>query len=350
MRAFLFILTVASLAARVHASSPESLVFDPATGDYLLTYDCGVDGGIVSVTISPENKIAPALESAFEVESGSISYSYSISLGAASRQPLEMFVMDPIENVWGLVEPPSAATIRDPKPEELRRFLETSLASAPSGWEAFHTTSQQGGKRVGWLRREAAPAFLAGERQGGFKFSSQHLPGIVVAEVTGESPIWRFPCEAPASETDVGRALEMLERNNYVPRFVAAPILKVTAPFSALSLLTGLRDHIHQWDQWQLLDAQLSAKVKARLAEAISLLEVDRRRDAMMPLHKLRAILRTSYPTIDSESLTHAVPPSPIPLNPVDEIRQLVTDYDRLLAARVLDFDVAFVIGKLSAL
>ena len=117
-----------------------------------------------------------------------------------------------------------------------------------------------------------------------------------------------------------------------------------------MSLLTGLRDHIHQWDQWQLLDAQLSAKVKARLAEAISLLEVDRRRDAMMPLHKLRAILRTSYPTIDSESLTHAVPPSPIPLNPVDEIRQLVTDYDRLLAARVLDFDVAFVIGKLSAL
>lgn len=329
-------------------AAQEGLVYEPGTGNYVLTYDCGEDGGIQQTTLVPANKIVPAVESAFEVKSGGMVYRYSVTLGAASRQPLERFALDPVQQVWDIVEPPSQAMLSGPTPAEIQRYQQAVIASSPSGWRAFHSTRLSGATRVGWSRDLSSPDFVPGSKQSGFMFSSRHLPGILPAVLEGDSGgSWGFPCESPGADTAVGRAVETLSRNNHVPRFAAAPLIKVTHPFDAIAVLTSLRSHVSQLEQWQLMDAAFSAEIRSHLSEAIAKLQASDTAGAALALGKLRAALRLKHPSLDSETVAHALPPTVIPQNPVDDIRKLVTAYDRVLAARVLDFDATYVVGQL---
>ena len=341
-------LFIAANSTVVYGDAEESLLYQPGTGDYVLTYDCGEDGGIMQTTLVPANKVAPAVESAFDVKSGGISYRYAVSMGASSRQPLMMFALDPIEQIWDIVEPPSQALLTGPTADDIRRYQESVTASSPSGWRAFHSTRMSGATRVGWSRRRTSSPFVAGSKQSGFTFSSRHLPGVSAAELEGDQGgTWGFPCESPGADSQVGQAVETLRRNNHVPRFVAAPIIKVPHPFDAVAVLTSLRSHVSQMEQWALTDTTFSSQIRGYLSEAITKLEANDTAGGAAALGKLRAALRTKYPSLDSETVAHALPPSVIPLNPVDDIRKLVTDYDRVLAARVLDFDAAYVVGQL---
>ena len=347
-----FLLVYATLGALGLASAPtaaqESLVYQPATGNYTLTYDCGEDGGMVTTTITPFNKIVPTVESSFTRANGDVAYRYAVALATTSRDALRLFAMDPIEQVWNIVEPPSDAMLKGASQEDLQKFKESALATAPQGWKAINSTNHNGSARVGWSRVELRPsAFAPGSRQAGFKFSSRHLPGVVIAKFLGDGATWGFPCESPGSDTQVGRDLEVLRRNNYVPRFAAAPVIRVRDPFDAIDVLTTLRNHVPQFEQWQLTDAVFASQIRGYLSEAITNLQAQNTAGGAAALGKLRAALRVKHPTLDSETVAHALPPSAISQNPVDDIRKLVTDYDRVLMARVLDFDAAYVIGRL---
>lgn len=347
-RSVITLLLVASFTP-AHSGSEESLVYQPGTGNYILTYDCGDEGGIVQTTLVPANKVVPAVESAFELQSGGVSYQYAVSIGASSPQPLVMFALDSIEPIWSIVEPPPPPSPAGPTADEIRRYQESVVASSPSGWRAFQSTRMSGERRAGWSRRWTASAFGAGSKQGGFTFSSRHLPAVIAAELIGDQGgTWGFPCESPAPDSGVGLALETLHRNNHVPRFVAAPVIKVAHPFDAVAVLASVRTHVHRLEQWALMDATFSAQVRGYLSEAISKLEARDLAGGAAALGQLRVALRKKYPSLDSETVAHALPPSTLPQNPVDDIRKLVTDYDRVLAARVLDFDAAYVTAQLA--
>lgn len=322
------------------AATAESMTYDAATGNYHLSYECE---GAYSTTIEPHNKLAPAIESSFSAHSGGIAYSYNVALGTASLQPLEMISLDPIQQVWDIVEPPSQAMLQGPSPEDIRRYKEAVLATAPSGWRVIHFTNRDGTARVGWSRVEMPPStFTAGSKQAGFRFSSRHLPGVFAARFLGDGPGWNLPCEGPAPGA-VADALDVLRRNDHVPRFVAAPIIRVPHPFDAVVVVTGLRSHVSQIEQWGLADAPFAAQIRGYLSEALNKLEAGDVVGGAAALGKLRVSLRSKYPSLDSETAIHAVPPRVLLQNPVDDMRKLVTEYDRVLAARVLDFDVGYV-------
>lgn len=343
-------LFVALALASVAWSAPEEgLVYEPATGNYVLTYDCGEDGGLQQTTLVPANKIAPAVESFFEVASGGVVYRYDLMLGPSSRQPLMMFALDPVRQVWNIVAPPSQDLLSNPTADKLRKYQDAVIASSPSGWEVFHDTRRSGETRVGWSRDLAAPDFSPGSRQQGFAFASRHLPGLVAAHFEGDNGgTWAFPCETPGEDTNAGLAVASLSRNNHVPRFVAAPVIRVPHPFDPVAVLTSLRSHVLQIEQWGLADASFSAQIRGYLSDAISKFEAGNVVGGTAALSKLRVALRAKYPSLDSETAIHAVPPRGLLQNPVDDMRKLITEYDRVLAARILDFDVGYVSERIA--
>ena len=325
---------------------PDTATYDPVTGNYIFNFDCG-DDGAGTTTIEPHNKVSPAIESKFTLTSGGFTYSYNISLGASSRQPLRMISLDPIQQVWNIVEPPSQAMLQGPTAEEIQKFQQAVVANAPSGWRVINFTNADGTARVGWSRIGAAPStFAAGSKQSGFSFSSRHLPGVFAANFKGDGSPWETPCEIPATGP-VADAWKSVLKNDSVPRLAAAPVIRVADPFDAISVLNALNNHVTQLEQWGLFDSAFAASLHGYLAEAISKLRGGDAAGAAIPLGKLRAYLRTKYPTLDVENALHDLPPSAIPQNPVDDIRKLVSDYDRVLAARVIDFDIAFVTDRL---
>lgn len=342
------------ISGAVQAASTEGLVYEPATGNYVLSYDCGSSDGVLSTTIIPANKVSPAVESAFEVVQSQydyggefIQYRYTVSMGASSRQPLLMFAFEAVRPVFGIVAPPPPAMLNGASLTDVKKYQRDALESAPSDWKVFQATTYAGGSRVGWMRGLSSPAFVAGAKQQGFTFKSADLPGVAVAQFVGDQAgTWQFPCESPGSDTQVGRDLEVLERNNYVPRFAAAPLINYD--HTSIGTLKALRGHLSQLVQWQLIDGAFATQFSVYLSDSIAKLEKGDRAGATLPLASARVALRSKYPLLESETVINAVPPSPIPVSPVDEIRKIVTDYDRVLAARVLDFDVDYVLRQLA--
>lgn len=325
----------------------DSVTFNPATGNYELSYVCDDERGTVTTTLEPHNKVAPAIESGFVSTSDGIAYTYSVLLGDASRQPLRMIALDPVQQVWGIAPPPSKAMLKGASPDELRRFQEAIVANAPPGWRTINFTNRNGTARVGWARVEPPPStFVAKSRQDGFAFASRHLPGVFPALFRGDGASWSLPCEGPGPGP-AADAVETLIRNDMLPRFVAAPVIRVDHPFSPLRVLKALRDHLSQLEQWTLIDTVMSTRIRGYLTEAIAKTEVNDPAGAAAALGKVRLALRAKYPAMGAETIAHALPPSVLPLNPVDDLRKLVNDYDRVLAARVPDFDASYVVGQL---
>lgn len=331
------LLSVISLAAWAE----DSLVYDPASGNYVLTYCCDDQGAVDVVTLEPETKIEPAITSTFRRLSSGVEYGYSIRLSASSRQPLAMYVFDE-------VLPTSVPSLPANNPTEgaLAAYKTASASAAPSGWTSFQRRKNTGKVRVGWRRNLETP-FTPGSAQGGFTFTSTHLPGVGVVQLVGDGATWEFGGEGPDHDSPVMGALRTLRRNQHVPRFGAAPLIAISTPYSAPGVLRSLRDHVDQIQQWTLWNGETASAVKALLSEAIGLLEAGGRDpEAVVALGKVKAKLREKFPAIDLANQAEAVPPGVVPLNPVDEIVKLVSDYDRLLAARVVDFDVDDVINR----
>src|SRR4030065_2157091 len=70
----------------------ESIVLDPVTGNYKLTYTDKLKGGVKvfkHATFFPATKIVPAIDSKFHLDQAeAVIYSYSLSSGEQSRQIL----------------------------------------------------------------------------------------------------------------------------------------------------------------------------------------------------------------------------------------------------------------------
>jgi len=330
------------LASIGTSAAADSITYDPGTGNYLLAYECD-DENVVTSTIEPHNKIAPSIESGFSVKSGAVVYNYQIELGAVSRQPLRMVAFDPIQPVWGIVEPPAQAVLRGASPEQIEEFRKATLAGSPAGWRAINFSNLSGTARVGWARQELPPSrFVAGSTQSGFSFSSRHLAGVIPAIFRGDAPAWVLPCEGPGPGP-VADALEMLIDNDHVPRFAVAPVIRVPEPFDVVVVLTNLHDHTTQLETWQLMEPAFATQVRGFLNDAIARFAAKDMVGGSQALARLRIALREKYPSLDSETVMHATPPKAISTKPVDDLRRSISDYDRLLAARALDFDVHFI-------
>src|SRR5258708_39423880 len=132
---------LAASGSSLAASPGESIVLDPATGNYDVTY-CGI-GPIGSknacmlhrVVFEPATKIDPILKSYFALDgSGNTTYRFRVENGKRARQPLLTFLLDPVSDLRSPQPLPKLPTDLAPVRLANAPAAGTAALVVPSGW------------------------------------------------------------------------------------------------------------------------------------------------------------------------------------------------------------------------
>ncbi len=339
----------------------ERLALDPGSGNYRIDYlPPGAPRGkrdqpLLHAVFVPATKIDPAIESdfAYAGAAGDVRYSYRIANGRGARQPLVSMMLDPVSDLSALLLPPKRVEDIDiTRIAQLESTAATALA-APAGWSGYVTTSPAGGLRISWRVEpgKRGRGLLPGRALAGFGLPADDLPGIVLARLTGDAPALDFKGREPGG--DIRDRLAYLTANNYVTRPVAAPEIVLPQPFDAAVLLQRIQAHVHGWVALRLLDAGFSARLDSRLAAAAEDLRTNQPEAAREEIAQLRALLLRAHPELEMPQAQGARAARParravsgINAGPDASEPDLGAQIDPL-AARVLDFDLNYVLRRM---
>ena len=317
----------------------ESIVLNPNTGNYTITYLGYDESGeseertaIRVATFEPATKIDPTIRSTLKMgTNGIVAYRYRIRNGATSRQPLVMILFDPL---FSLVTTDSATQPElnmQPNATVHNWGVASYPMMVPEGWNGWATTSRVGGLRAGWDSVEAS--LLPGMVQNGFGFFSNDLPGIGVAQLRGKSAIRKFVDEGPIGE--VGDQLRKLVQNNYVPRNAAVPAIAVPSPYDAAVLLDRIRTHVATWSGKQLLDPAFATQLDRYMVAAAEAYRLNNTKAGKEHVETLRKMLSKEHHHVDHDDDEDG-----------EEHKSATRQSIDRLAARVLDFDLRYVLKR----
>jgi hypothetical protein len=333
------------LLASVHAIGGlpgESIVLDPNTGDYNLTYwdsPGDPDARIRQAIFVPATKIDPLVKSTFKLrENGAIVYTYSVTNGIKSRQPLISMLFDPVTEIVSALPLP-----KRPQDVDLNMIGQINQAgvaalATPSEWYGVTTTSQEGGLRIGWSYRNLhaiSDGLAPGKTQDGFSFSSKDIPGIGMAQLDGNSPVPMFPGEGPTGE--LAKEFELIEQNDFVTRPAAVPMIAVPSPFDAAVTLDRIQTQMHTWIGKQLLDATFSAQLDRSFQSAISAYRLNQPKVGNQQIQAMLVLIRKEQPNAGNGEGD----------NEGDSQNKNKPALIDRLAASILDFDLQYVTKRM---
>jgi len=322
----------------------ESIVLDPVTCNYTLTYSDQLDDGskiLSQATFVPATKIVPTLDSKFYLnQAGTVTYSYSVSSGAQSRQILTTVRFDLAGKVVGSQDLPT-----DMKTSTVEQAFAVLAAneqalSTPTGWRGAISTNKSGESRISWHPDRSAAGIPPKGHLKGFGFRSQSLPGLDVAQFEGNSGILGYGGEGPDPDSDIAKQIQVLEQNDFVPRKAAVPVIAVPIPFDAAALLGSIQAQTHKWIAMNLLDATFSTQLDRYFQSAISAYRLNQPRVGMQQIEALRALIRKEQPDMGRDE-EHESDRSH---EKNDDGQTPLIDK---LAARVLDFDLSYVTKRM---
>ncbi|MHB9118372.1 MAG: hypothetical protein ACYC2R_08855 [Burkholderiales bacterium] len=323
----------------------ESIVLDPSTGDYTITYwdyPGDPDARIRQAVFVPATKIDPLVKSTFKLrEGGTIFYTYRVTNGVKSRQPLIAMLFDPVTDIVSAVPLPKRQQDVD-----LNTIAQTDRAgvaalATPDGWIGRSTTSRAGGLRIGWSYEDLntdADGLASGKKQSGFGFSSKDLPGIGIAQLDGNAPVPMFPAEGPADE--LAKEFEPIEQNNFVSRNAAIPTIAVPNPFDPAVLLERIQTHAHTWIARKLLDPAFSAQLDRFFLAAVNAYRSNQPEAARKSLKAMREYIKQEHADSDREDDGDDKGDD----KEKNKSKQILIDK---LAARILDFDLKYVMKRM---
>ena len=329
----------------------ESIVRDPNTGDYIITYANAV-GRLKQSRFVPSTKIDPTLRSRFENQRGLIRYRYAIKNGSGSKQPLIGLTFDPVSNLWTRTALPKTgqeqtqAYIQNAaNPTQLAQMVieNTRIVEAPSGWSCDVMPAGEmewAGYRIACsfddLDENKRNGLQAGNTLAGFGFYSMDLPGVGTGQLRGFGDMGPgFVDEGPDGE--ISDQLEAIQKNDYVSRNAAVSTIAVPNPFDAAVLLDRIRTHVATWPGKQLIDAAFAAQVDRYMAAAADAYRLNQTKIGKENIKAIRKLLEHEHKYLDHDDEDN---------DDTDE-RKAVTrlTIDRL-AARVLDFDLRYVLKR----
>lgn len=324
----------------VFAAAPgESIVLDPNSGNYLITY-CGIGPiGAKNTCVlhqeifEPATKINPRLKSHFIANQfGPVTYRYAVKNRLGSRQPLTIFILEPISNIASSQPlPQSNAGISSSQLPGLLAVGQAALTT-PSGWGGFENISIKGrGLHVAWSYdlRTVPPGLAPGYVQPGFGFSSNDLPGIISAHLVGHpSQSISFADEGP--QDDISDQFDALQTKDFVVRYAAVPTIAVPTPFNRAALLTSIESQVSTWVGLGLLDSVVFTQIDGYLQAAIAAASRTDLTSCGIDVAAVRAQIRKIYALLDEL--------------PDDWAEPTESPLMAKLAARVLDFDLDYAI------
>ena len=335
------------------ALSPgESIVRDPNTDDYIITYANAV-GRLKQSRFVPSTKIDPTLSSKFENQRGLIRYRYAIKNGSGSKQPLIGLTFDPVSNLWTRTALPKTgqeqtqAYIQNAtNPTQLMQMVvdNTRIVETPTGWSCDVMPAGEAewaGYRIACsfddLDENKRNGLQAGNTISGFGFYSMDLPGVGAAQLEGFGDMGPgFVDEGPDGE--ISDQLEVIQKNDYVSRNAAVPTIAVPTPFDAAVVLDRVRSHVATWSGKQLLDPAFAAQLDRYMVAAAEAYRLNNTKAGRENVQTMRKLLAKEHHNLDRDAED----------DDDSEERKAVTrlSIDRL-AARVLDFDLRYVLKRM---
>jgi hypothetical protein len=339
-------LFLASQTTTLFAYPGESVVRD-SNGDYNITYWNGAN--IMHSKFYPATKIEPGVNSSFNLSAKDlIIYRYTISNGATAKQPITSVTIKNITHVYGskpMIEITSQTT-----PQEGIAAVQAMSAplAKPNKWvgAADQDPSNASALQAGWfyspdddvnvLRMGVMP----GNVVRGFGFSSFDLPGIGNAQLQGEvNEHGVYEDEGPSpGESAIVPQLDQIEQNDFIARPVAEPLISVPAPFVASVVLDRIRTHIATWPGKQLLDSTFAAQLDRYLVAAANAYRLNNFKAGREQIESVRKLLAHEHNYLDHDDEDNDDTP--------EHKAATRLTIDRL-AARVLDFDLRYVLKRM---
>ncbi len=336
---YLFMQALASYAV------PGERIVRNADGDYIITYWNG--SSLMETKFVPATKIDPNVFSSFRfgVEN-SLVYRYKLSNGLHAQQPI---VNLRLPNITGVISQQPIADI----PANIgsvtvaASFLKArqSVLLIPKKWGGDISPVVPSGVFVMWDykykyidRDDLQEGLLPGESQGGFGFSSYDLPGIGITEAEGMALPVEYEDEGPSADSEIVDQLDKLETANFVSRNAAVPTIAVPSPFDAAVLLDRIRTHLATWPSKQLLDLAFAAQLDRAMVAAADAFRLNQPKAGKEHIKSLRKMLDREHKYLDHDDEDNDD-------SPEHKAATRLT-IDRL-AARVLDFDLRYVLKRI---
>lgn len=304
---------IGTFASQANAATQEGIVYNSTTGDYTVTYKSGYSGQLEAVTFIPSTKIDPSVKSVvkFDKERNIFSYEFKVKNGTKSQQNIDQMIV------------------------LVRSFVQGSLAS-PGGWPGSAVLALGGGGvRLSWSTNERGE--LRGLAPGAvlkdIALESLDLPGMAHMEIRGNRPITKWMSHYPAGE--VGDQMDLLLKNDFVPRTVAVPRIPVPAPFNAAVVLGSVQQHVKtDMVSMQLIDPALLTLIDRSLTQAIAAAQGGNTTSLLHEIKSLRKLLKQEHADVDKDDDGGQ--------DNDDKEKKTDSPIDKL-AARVLDFDLKYV-------
>lgn len=324
----------------------ESIVRD-ANGDYIITYWNGAN--MMHSKFYPATKIVPRANSSFNLSAKDlIIYRYTISNGATAKQPITSVNIKNISRIYGskAMIPITSQTT----PQEAVAAVQSMSAplTKPNKWDgaADQDPSNALAMQAGWFFSTADDVsvlgigVMPGDSVRGFGFSSFDLPGIGNVQLQGEvKEHGVYEDEGPdPAESSIIPELERLEQRDFIARPVAEPLIAVPVPFVAYILLDRIRIHVATWPDRQLLDPTFAAQLDRYLAAATDAYRLNNNKVGKEHIESVRKLLEHEHRFLDHDDEDNEDTP---------EHKHATRNTIDRLAARVLDFDLRYVLKRM---
>lgn len=336
----LLALLLAMISANAASLPGESIVLDPNTGNYTITYlgvneETGKRDVLRTATYEPATKIEPNVYSSLKVNNaGLVSYSYRVKNGIASRQPIVKLQLDSVSNLATT----DLLSQTGPSVQSNTTAQNWGVASypmvTPQGWTARVLASPVGRFRVSFSSiKNSLPA---GHELDRIRFYSQDLAGIGLAHIQGDSEITIWSDEGPIGE--IGSQLKQIQNSDYISRPAIVPSIAIPFPFDASILLERIRIEVQTWPIKQLLDATYVAQLDRYLVAAVTAYRNNQTKVAQEQIEALRKLLAKEHHYLDNDDEDN---------DDIAEHKAATTQSIDRLAARVLDFDLRYVLQRM---
>ncbi len=339
-------ITAIAVFLYAHAYPGESIVRDPVTGNYTITYRSDSSAAELSQTLFvPATKIDPSIRSSFRLgERNIITYRYKATNGVSAKQAIVDVVLQQIANpILGEIPFPSGTFPNEAAEKAAYDAYNAAVKAAtasPLNWDGDISRDLL---QVDWSPNAATfntSGIHPGRTLSGFGFNSLDLPGVGsswMAGRVGENEIFGFPDDGPLQDSAVFAELNQLRDNNFVRRNAAVPTIAVPGPFDAAVLLDRIRAHVATWPGKQLVDPAYAAQLDRYLVAATEAYRLNNTKAGREHLKKIRELLEHEHQYLDHDDEDNEDTPE----------HKAATRFtiDRL-AARVLDFDLRYVLKR----
>ncbi len=360
------VLLLSLMSHQVVAGQGESIVRDANTGKYLITYRNHANGPFLTATLDPATKIDPAIKSTLKLlPNWVVTYRYRISNSKTARQPVGWILIDPVSSIL-TTSTLTNDTLRKLEPSNQPNTVAEDYGNAmypmltPSaewaGWTIESIKNNKIGLRVGWDSTEESIA--PGKSQSGFGVLSNDLPGIMAAEIKGDAELFWTEDEGPQGE--IGDELDRLEQSDYVQRSIAVPLIAVPTVFDPAIVVDRIRAHIATWPNFVttgyngnvppdkkifLIDSALATHFDAEMLAVATAYRANQPQVARDHMEILLDMIRREHKDIDRDDDDE----HDNKRAERDSDRKATTQPIRLdrLAARVLDFDLKYVLKRM---